>query len=104
MRISAPIRFGRATSQNFWSTEYGKRVAGSATTTTLHRVHTENPMCSEKIEKIRLRRATRRPVDAQKPSSSGSQCVMVRPLGCVAGGVTASEEVGAIVAVMAGTL
>src|SRR5512139_3041068 len=79
-RITAPIRFGSATSQNFWSTEYGNWDAGRATTTTLHSVQTENPRCSAKIELTRLRRATRRPVAAQNDSSSGSQCVVHRPL------------------------
>ncbi|GIG05775.1 hypothetical protein Cco03nite_24750 [Catellatospora coxensis] len=76
MRISAPIRFGSATSQNFWSTVNGKAVAGIATTTTLQSVHTEKPRCSAKMEKTRFRRATRRPVEAQNCGSSGSQLLI----------------------------
>jgi hypothetical protein len=38
-----------------------------------HMLQIENPMCSEKIEKIRLRRATRLPDDSQNTSSSGRQ-------------------------------
>ncbi|GAC1379485.1 MAG: hypothetical protein NVSMB48_03120 [Marmoricola sp.] len=46
---------------------------------TLQITHTEKPMCSEKIEKIRLRRATCRPPLFQNVGSSGSQCAIQRP-------------------------
>ena len=36
-------------------------------------VHSENPMCSEKIENHRFRFATRLPVFSQNTGSSGSQ-------------------------------
>ncbi|GAA2380381.1 hypothetical protein Cme02nite_16160 [Catellatospora methionotrophica] len=87
MRITAPIRFGSATSQNFWSTVNGKAAAGIATTTTLQSVHTEKPRCSAKMEKTRFRRATRRPVEAQNCGSSGSQVLIAA--GFVAGGAGA---------------
>src|SRR5215203_4741336 len=77
-RMRAPTRLGRATSQNFWLKVYGKRAGGRATTMTLHSVHTEKPRCSAKTEKIRFRRATRRPVVAQKDGFSGSQSVRQR--------------------------
>jgi hypothetical protein len=44
-------------------------------TSTAHRIQTENPMCSENTEKTRLRRAIRAPVARQKTGSSGSQPV-----------------------------
>jgi hypothetical protein len=40
--------------------------------------HTENPMCSDRIEKIRLRRATCLPAASEKASSSGRQSVIHR--------------------------
>src|SRR3954452_24494523 len=40
-------------------------------TSTDQRLHTENPTCSEKIEKIRLRRATFLPDASQNATSSG---------------------------------
>jgi len=42
-------------------------------TNTDHIVHTENPTCSMKIEKIRFRIAIRRPIRAQNVGFSGSQ-------------------------------
>src|SRR3954447_10889970 len=42
-------------------------------TSTDQRLHTENPTCSEKIEKIRLRRATFLPDASQNATSSGRQ-------------------------------
>ena len=49
-------------------------------TSTDHSDHTEKPMCSVKIEKIRLRRATGAPVVAQKLGSSGRQSSIQRPV------------------------
>src|SRR3712207_1491899 len=54
IRSTEPTRAGTAVSRNFpaGSTPYwGPRNS----TSTDHIVHTENPMCSEKIEKTRLR-------------------------------------------------
>ncbi len=48
-------------------------------TITDHRVQIENPMCSERTEKNRLRRATFSPVSFQNVSSSGSHCSIQRP-------------------------
>src|SRR4051812_49573844 len=47
--------------------------SGRKSTSTDHRLQTEKPMCSEKIEKKRLRRATFLPVDSQNRGSSGRQ-------------------------------
>src|SRR4051812_49609479 len=47
--------------------------SGRNSTSTDHRLQTEKPTCSEKIEKNRLRRATRRPGDSQNSGSSGRQ-------------------------------
>src|SRR4051794_41554357 len=47
--------------------------SGRKSTSTDHRLQTENPMCSEKIEKKRLRRATFLPVDSQNRGASGRQ-------------------------------
>src|SRR5690606_6233710 len=54
-------------------------------TRTDHIVQTEKPMCSDRTEKRRLRRAIRCPVRVQKVSSSGSHCWIQRPLGAVIG-------------------
>lgn len=51
------------------------------TTTMLHSIHTLNPTCSAKIEKIRLRRAVALPVVSQNSGSSGRQSsIQCRPL------------------------
>src|SRR5687768_13745640 len=50
-----------------------KTASGRNSTRTDHRLQTEKPMCSEKIEKNRLRRATGLPVDSQNCGSSGRQ-------------------------------
>ena len=47
--------------------------SGRNSTSTDHRLQIEKPMCSEKIEKNRLRRATFLPVVRQKSGSSGRQ-------------------------------
>ncbi len=57
---------------NFWAGEspyFGPRNSTSVD----HIVHTENPMCSDMIEKIRLRLATFWPDRSQNSVSSGSQ-------------------------------
>ncbi|TWG03459.1 hypothetical protein FHX80_111886 [Streptomyces brevispora] len=48
-------------------------------TITDHRVQTEKPMCSERTENQRFRRAIRSPFSRQKVSSSGSHCSIQRP-------------------------
>src|SRR3954453_3566498 len=62
--------------------------SGRKSTSTDHRLQTENPMCSEKIEKKRLRRATFFPVDSQNCGSSGRQSSIQcpRPVGGADGG------------------
>lgn len=56
-------------------------------TITDHTVQMEKPMCSERTEKMRLRRATFSPVSFQKASFSGSQCSIQRPPLLAAGAV-----------------
>jgi hypothetical protein len=65
----------------------------------LHNIHTLNPMCSAKMEKIRLRRAIGLPTVAQNTGSSGRQSWIQWP---VAGGplVGACWIGGVLVAVM----
>ena len=64
--------------------------SGRKSTSTDHRLQIEKPMCSEKIEKNRLRRATGLPVDSQNCGSSGRQSSihLPRPVGGAAGGAT----------------
>ena len=50
-----------------------KTGSGRNSTSTDHRLQIEKPMCSEKIEKKRFRRATFLPVDSQNCGSSGRQ-------------------------------
>src|SRR5947209_6468522 len=60
-----------------------------------HRLQIEKPMCSEKIEKIRLRLATREPPLAQNVGSSGDQSSIHRPLReCVPGGGASGSRRG----------
>ncbi|VXB30840.1 conserved hypothetical protein [Aeromicrobium sp. 9AM] len=62
---------------------------------TLHRSHTEKPRCSPKIDQIRLRLATARPVDSQNAGFSGSHSSIHLPVrraaaggvGCCSGGL-----------------
>src|SRR5687768_6351017 len=54
-------------------------ASGRNSTSTDHRLQIEKPMCSAKIEKNRLRRATRLPVESQKCGSSGRQSSIHRP-------------------------
>src|SRR4051794_41946361 len=80
-----------------------KTGSGRKSTITDHRLQIEKPMCSENTEKNRLRRATRRPVDAQNAGSSGRQSSIHRPpvrlmggavVGVVAGGGGGVEQAG----------
>jgi len=48
-------------------------------TNTDHMLQMEKPMCSVKIEQIRLRRATQAPPSLQKVRSSGRQSAIHRP-------------------------
>src|SRR3954467_2547340 len=50
-------------------------------TRTDHRLQTEKPTCSEKIEKMRLRRAVFFPVASQNAGSSGRQSWIHLPAG-----------------------
>ena len=56
-----------------------KTASGRNSTSTDHRLQMEKPMCSEKIEKNRLRRATFLPVPSQNWGSSGRQSSIHRP-------------------------
>src|SRR5947209_3985751 len=71
---------------------FGPRNSTSAD----QRLQTEKPMCSEKIEKIRLRFATREPPLAQNVGSSGAQSSIQRPLrACTPGaGLAGPPRVG----------
>ena len=75
----APTRFGIATSQNSWLSENAKPTLFRFTVTIDQITHTENPRCSARIEKTRLRRATLRPPPSQNAGSSGSQWSIQRP-------------------------
>jgi hypothetical protein len=55
----------------------------------LHSSHTEKPMCSAKIEKIRLRFAMDLPRASQNSSFSGSQRAIHRPLPTTPGSTSA---------------
>jgi hypothetical protein len=77
-RSTEPTSAGTAVSRNLpagsmWY--FGPRNS----TMTDHIVQIEKPMCSEKMEKMRLRRATRAPVAAQNAGSSGRQSSIQRP-------------------------
>src|SRR3712207_9448292 len=72
-------------------------ASGRKSTSTDHRLQIEKPMCSEKTEKNRWRRATGRPVDAQKAGSSGRQSSIQRP--DERGGEAAGADVGGAVRV-----
>lgn len=80
IRIAEPTRLGTETSQNDSDTLIGSPAAGRLSTTTDHSTQIAKPRCSVNTEKIRLRRATRRPVVSQNSSSSGFQCsIQPRP-------------------------
>src|SRR5258706_10777284 len=71
-RSTAPTRVGALVRRNFCDGSrpyFGPRKS----TKTDHRLQIEKPMCSERIDTTRLRRATFAPVRAQKSGSSGRQ-------------------------------
>ena len=68
-----PTRFGTATSTNSCCGVNWKPIFISSAALTLHSSHTEKPRCSAKIDQIKLRFATARPVESQNSGSSGSQ-------------------------------
>src|SRR3954454_19990735 len=72
-RTNAPSAVGRVVSRNLPAGSMPNTGSGRNSTSTDHRLEIEKPMCSEKTEKNRLRRATRLPVCAQKSGSSGRQ-------------------------------
>src|SRR5687768_852052 len=89
-------------------------ASGRKSTSTDHRLQIEKPMCSEKIEKNRLRRATFLPVASQNWGSSGRQSSIHLPLplggGATGGAATVvggaaevSERVGAAMATTVAT-
>ncbi len=81
-RTTAPTSVTRDVSRNL-SAGVSPYSGPMKSTSTDHIVQTENPMCSERTEKNRFRRAVRSPVSRQKVSSSGSQCAIQRPPGTV---------------------
>src|SRR3954453_24075640 len=72
-RRKAPSAVGRVVSRNLPAGSMPNTGSGRKSTSTDHRLQTENPMCSEKIEKESLRRAPFLPVDSQTRGSSGRQ-------------------------------
>ncbi|MFD3937990.1 hypothetical protein ACFWSF_15980 [Streptomyces sp. NPDC058611] len=68
-----------AVSQNSCDLENPKPTSFSLTTVTDQTCQTTKPSISAGIETQRLRWATLRPVDCQKPSCSGRQSPMVAP-------------------------
>ncbi len=81
--------------------------SGRNRTSTDHRLQIEKPMCSEKIEKNRLRRATFLPVVSQNCGSSGRQSSIHLPprVGGGTGGavVVMGGRVGAAMAMTVAT-
>src|SRR4051794_32154329 len=69
--------------------------SGRNSTSTDHRLQTEKPTCSEKIEKKRLRRGAPRPGGSQNSGFSGRQASIPPPRG--AGGGAAGAVVGGVV-------
>src|SRR5215218_8805398 len=72
-RTNAPSAVGSVVSRNLPAGSMPNTGSGRKRTSTDHRLQTEKPMCSEKIEKKRFRRATALPVDSQNSGSSGRQ-------------------------------
>src|SRR3954453_23817513 len=72
-RTNAPSAVGRVVSRNLPAGSIPKTGSGRNSTSTDHMLQIEKPMCSEKIEKNRLRRAIGRPVVSQNEGSSGRQ-------------------------------
>ncbi len=79
IRKVPPVRPGMAVSQNSCDLEKPKPTSFSLTTVTDQTCQTTKPSISAGTETQRLRRATVRPVDCQKSSSSGRQSPMVAP-------------------------
>src|SRR4051794_4537329 len=81
-------------------------ASGRKSTSTDHRLQIEKPMCSEKTEKNRLRRATGLPVRSQKSGSSGRQSSIHRPFRVGARAVLGGLDVngGRVGAAMATTV
>src|SRR6478672_6338428 len=71
-RSAAPSRVGSAVSRTLPAASMPYSGPRNSTSTD-HMLHTENPMCSENTEKIRLRLAIRAPFSVQKSGSSGRQ-------------------------------
>src|SRR3954464_6866344 len=84
--MKAPSAVGSVVSRNFPAGSMPNTGSGRNSTSTDHRLQTEKPMCSEKTEKNRWRRATRLPVRSQKAGSSGRQSSIQRDLPGGAGG------------------
>src|SRR5918997_1538287 len=98
MRSSEPTRLGTSVSRNCSDTDIVMPALPRLMTTIVQITQTLKPRCSENIDHIRLRRAIRAPVCAQKVSSSGSQWSIqwaprLRPGG--AGSAAAGSAVGA---------
>src|SRR5215210_156627 len=107
-RTKAPSAVGSVVSRNLPAGSMPNTGSGRNSTITDHRLQIENPMCSEKIEKNRLRRATRLPVDCQNSGSSGRQSSIHRPpLGraasVVGGALACGGRVGAAMATTVAT-
>src|SRR5215813_1345910 len=69
--IAEPTALATATMRNLSAGDMPYFLSMNSTMTA-NSVHTENPICSAKIEKMRFRRATRRPVPSQNSGFSGS--------------------------------
>src|SRR5215211_5922170 len=72
-RTNAPSAVGSVVSRNLPAGSMPNTGSGRNSTSTDHRLQTEKPTCSEKIEKNRFRRATFLPVPSQNCASSGRQ-------------------------------
>ena len=79
IRRNDPTRFGTAVSQNSSPRLSAIPALARFRTTIVQRTQTLKPMCSAKIDRARFLRATERPSDAQKRSSSGRQSSIQRP-------------------------
>src|SRR3954453_7297376 len=79
-RTNEPSAVGSVVSRNLPAGSMPNTGSGRNSTSTDHRLQIEKPMCSENTENDRLRRATRRPVPAQKAGSSGRQSSIHRDL------------------------
>src|SRR3569833_1343610 len=76
-RSTAPSAVGTVVSTNLPAGSMWYSGPRNSTSTD-HRLQTEKPMCSEKMEKTRLRRATRAPFSSQNAWSSGRQSLIQR--------------------------